>query len=127
MVSGSLLDAVPLLTALTFSALSLHLICSAGNDTWPANVFTLPAHNDALARGSSGVSGFVLLALNVLGFLGGTGYYYVTRAAALARDAANADLAAIAGLKAGSIAAWHGSPPADRKSLVEGKRGAIRA
>src|SRR3546814_13603121 len=77
MVSGSLLDAVPLLTALTFSALSLHLICSAGNDTWPANVFTLPAHNDALARGSSGVSGFVLLALIVLGFLGGTGYYYV--------------------------------------------------
>lgn len=118
LVSGSALDTVPLLIALTFSALSLHLICSAGNDTWPANVFTLPAHHDAPARGSSGASGFVLLALIVLGFLGGTGYYYVSREMALARDAANADLAAIAGLKARSIADWYGSHLATANLLL---------
>ncbi len=105
-VSGQPLDTVPLLAAMAFSALALRLICVAGDDTWPASVFTLPS--SAAQEKGSGASGFVMLALVLLGFLGGTGYYYIAREAALAREAANANLATIADLKAQSIASWYG-------------------
>jgi diguanylate cyclase (GGDEF)-like protein/PAS domain S-box-containing protein len=107
-VSGKPLDAVPLLVAFAFAALALRLICVAGDDTWPASVFTLPS-SAATRRKGSGASGFVMLALVLLGFLGGTGYYYINREAALARDAANANLATIADLKTQSIASWYGN------------------
>ncbi|PKM16404.1 MAG: hypothetical protein CVV12_02920 [Gammaproteobacteria bacterium HGW-Gammaproteobacteria-2] len=117
MVSGKALDAVPLLSALAFSALAFRLICVAGDDTWPASVFTLPSTASAKAKGAS-ASGFVMLVLVLLGFVGATGYYYIAREAALARDAANANLSTIADLKAQTIASWYDNRLASAKLLL---------
>jgi len=108
LVVRNVFDLVPLLAIVAFAALALRLICEAGLDTWPANVFVLPVNTVVRAR-HSGVAGFIVLALILVGLLLAVGYYYVDREASQARRVAHADLATVADLKVQSIAAWYQS------------------